>query len=77
MRFSDIIRLGRDIFDARAIPMMTSPSYQVARMQITAYPRLFRQVRMVAQIDPDINIAINKSQLRGLDIVAAVFKVLV
>jgi hypothetical protein len=48
---------------------------QITRVLIAADSRLGRQIRMVAQIEPDVRAAVNQSQVLSLDVPAAVFVV--
>jgi hypothetical protein len=76
MRLSDKIRLRRNILNTVTIPMMAGARNQIARVDITADARARRKVRVVAQIEPDIRVAVDESQARGGDVPAAVLVVL-
>jgi hypothetical protein len=76
MRLANTIRLSTNVLDSIAISMVSRPSNQVVRILVTANPRLRNQLRVVAQIEPDICASIDHCQVRSLDVPAAVLVVI-
>jgi hypothetical protein len=77
MCLPNIRRLSTEVLNAIAIPMMPCPSNKIARILITAYPWLWSEVRVVAEIQPDIGVAVDQCKIRHLYVPAAVLIVVV
>jgi hypothetical protein len=75
VRLPDVCWLRVNVLDAVAVPVMSRSRDQITRVLIAADSRLGRQIRMVAQIEPDVRAAVNQSQVLSLDVPAAVFVV--
>jgi hypothetical protein len=75
MRLANIIRLSTNILDSIAIPMVSRPRNQIVRILITTDPWLRHQLRMVAQVEPDVCASVDERQVRGLDVPATVLVV--
>lgn len=77
VRFPDVGRLRINVFDTIAIPVMSRPRDQIARILVATNSRLGCQVRVIAQIEPNIRAAVNQGQVLSLDVPAAIFVVVV
>jgi hypothetical protein len=77
MRFANIRRLRTHILDPIAIPMMSSPRNQIARILVTADPWLWRQIGVITKIKPNIRVSINEREVWRLQIPAAVLVVVI
>lgn len=61
MRLLDELRLSVQIQNTITIPMMPRASNQILRMKICRIPRR-RIIRVIADVEPNVNVAINEGQ---------------
>jgi hypothetical protein len=77
MGLANIRRFRTHILDSITIPMMSSSRNQIARVLVATNPWLWRQIRMVAKIEPNIRVPVNEREIRRLKIPTTVLVVVI
>lgn len=72
MRLADKLRLGRDVQDPIAVPVMARACDQVLGVQIARLSARRRVVAVVTHIQPDVDVAVNQRQPVSADLEVAV-----